>query len=183
MAKGIPLGDNKKHIKGDSRNIYREKPDFSWVEVEAPGAIEGEDGTPIDATVMVPDTKYAYGDDESVALMAGDVVARKSPDPDAGVKAYEASRKQLAQDQRKRRMQARYTKMRSQVPTAALKVLQPGRWELTYTVIDPETGLHTMKRKELTDDEAGGLYENALQNMPEAQVEDGTGWYVPRKAF
>jgi hypothetical protein len=183
MAKGIPLGDNKKHIKGDSRNIYPDKQDFSWAEVHAPGAIEGEDGTPIDAIVMVPDTKYAYGDEESVALMAGDVVTRKSPDPDAGVKAYEEARKQLAQDQRQRRMKARYTKMRSQVPTAALRPLQPGRWELTYTVIDPETGLHTMKRKELTDDEAGGLYEDAAQNMPEAQVEDGTGWYVPRKAF
>jgi len=39
-----------------------------------------------------------------------------------------------------------------------------------------------MKRKELTDEEMGGLYENVAQNMPDARHEDGTGWYVPDKA-
>ena len=182
MAKGIPFSDNKKHIKGDPRNIYREKQDFSWVEVEAPSAIEGEDGTPMDAIVVVPDTKYAYGDNESVALMAGDVVTRRSPDPDAGVKAYEASRKQLDQNQDVRRRKAHYTKMRSRVPVADVRFLRPGRWELTYMFIDPKTGLYAMKRKELTDEEMGGLYEKVVQTMPATRDEDGTGWYVPDKA-
>ena len=181
MAKGIPLGDNKKHIKGDARNIYPEKDDFSWTEVSVPGAIKNQDGIPMDAIVQVPDTRYGYGDKESVASMTGDVAARKSTDTRAGDRAYEEARRQLDQDQRKRRVQARYTRMRSQIPTAAIKPLQPGRWELTYTVINPETGLHVMKRKELTDDEIGGLYENTVQHMP-AQPEDGTGWYVPERA-
>ena len=67
------------------KNHYVNKPDETWVEVDVPGE---------ELKVLVPDNKYAYGDNESVAQMAQDVVGKRAGN-EASNQAYEQARKQL----------------------------------------------------------------------------------------
>jgi len=68
-----------------SKNRFVEKQDETVVEVDVPGK---------DLKVLIPDNRYAYGDNESVAQMAQDVVGKHSNDQGAKV-AYEQAREQL----------------------------------------------------------------------------------------
>ena len=51
------------------KNRFIEKPDETVVEVDVPDK---------DLKVLIPDNRYAYGDTESVAQMAQDVVGKHS---------------------------------------------------------------------------------------------------------
>ena len=68
-----------------SKNRFVEKQDETFVEVDVPGK---------DLKVLIPDNRYAYGDNESVAQMAQDVVGKHSNDQGAKA-AYEQAREQL----------------------------------------------------------------------------------------
>jgi len=57
-----------------SKNRFVEKQDETVVEVDVPGK---------DLKVLIPDNRYAYGDNESVAQMAQDVVGKHSTDEGA----------------------------------------------------------------------------------------------------
>ena len=71
------------HVK----NHFVNKQDETWAEVD----VEGKD-----LRVLIPDNKYAYGDNESVAQMAQDVVGKHADNSDtAATKAYEQAREQL----------------------------------------------------------------------------------------
>jgi len=59
-----------------SKNRFVEKQDETVVEVDVPGK---------DLKVLIPDNRYAYGDNESVAQMAQDVVGKHSNDQGAKV--------------------------------------------------------------------------------------------------
>ncbi len=67
------------------KNHYVNKPDETWAEVDVPGE---------DLRVLVPDNRYAYGDNESVAQMAQDVVGKRAGN-EAATQAYEQAREQL----------------------------------------------------------------------------------------
>ena len=69
----------------DSKNHFVTKQDETVVEVDVPGK---------DLKVLIPDNRYAYGDNESVAQMAQDVVGKHSNDEGARG-AYEQAREQL----------------------------------------------------------------------------------------
>ena len=69
----------------DSKNHFVTRQDETFVEVDVPGK---------DLKVLIPDNRYAYGDTESVAQMAQDVVGKHSNDEGAKG-AYEQARKQL----------------------------------------------------------------------------------------
>jgi len=69
----------------DSKNHFVKKQDETVVEVDVPGK---------DLKVLIPDNRYAYGDNESVAQMAQDVVGKHSNDEGARG-AYEQAREQL----------------------------------------------------------------------------------------
>jgi hypothetical protein len=69
----------------DSKNHFVKKQDETFVQVDVPGK---------DLKVLVPDNRYAYGDTESVAQMAQDVVGKHSDDEGAKG-AYEQAREQL----------------------------------------------------------------------------------------
>ncbi len=69
----------------DSKNHFVKKQDETVVEVDIPGK---------DLKVLIPDNRYAYGDNESVAQMAQDVVGKHSDDEGARG-AYEQAREQL----------------------------------------------------------------------------------------
>lgn len=80
-----------------SKNRFVEKQDETFVEVDVPGK---------DLKVLVPDNRYAYGDNESVAQMAQDVVGKNANytpeekkmgyNSDLAAKgAYEQAREQL----------------------------------------------------------------------------------------
>ena len=71
---------------------------LKWSETTAPDGIELPDGRRIDGLVLVPDVESAYGDDESAAQMAGEVAAKRSPDTQAGDRAYVTALEQLDQD-------------------------------------------------------------------------------------
>ena len=67
------------------KNHYVNKHDETWAEVD----VQGED-----LRVLVPDNRYAYGDNESVAQMAQDVVGKRAGN-EAATQAYEQAREQL----------------------------------------------------------------------------------------
>ena len=67
------------------KNHYVSKHDETWAEVDVPGE---------DLRVLVPDNRYAYGDNESVAQMAQDVVGKRAGN-EAATQAYEQAREQL----------------------------------------------------------------------------------------
>ena len=69
----------------DSKNHFVTRQDETFVEVDVPGK---------DLKVLIPDNRYAYGDTESVAQMAQDVVGKHSNDEGAKG-AYEQAREQL----------------------------------------------------------------------------------------
>ena len=69
------------------KNHFVNKQDETWAEVD----VEGKD-----LRILIPDNKYAYGDNESVAQMAQDVVGKHADNSDtAATKAYEQAREQL----------------------------------------------------------------------------------------
>jgi len=83
----------------DPKTIIKQDPTpFAWSEVEVPGGHTLKDGRVIDMNVIVPDGALGYGDKESAALMAGDVVAARSTDSQAGDRAYEEALEQLDTD-------------------------------------------------------------------------------------
>ena len=67
------------------KNHYVSKQDETWAEVDVLGE---------DMKVLVPDNRYAYGDNESVAQMAQDVVGKRAGN-EAATQAYEQAREQL----------------------------------------------------------------------------------------
>jgi hypothetical protein len=69
----------------DSKNHFVNKQDETVVEVDVPGK---------NLKVLIPDNRYAYGDTESVAQIAQDVVGKHSNDEGAKG-AYEQAREQL----------------------------------------------------------------------------------------
>jgi hypothetical protein len=69
------------------KNHFVNKQDETWAEVDVEGKY---------LRVLIPDNKYAYGDNESVAQMAQDVVGKHADNSDtAATKAYEQAREQL----------------------------------------------------------------------------------------
>ena len=146
--------------KANDKIINKTIPELSWAEVEAPSSIVTKDGRRIDGTVVVPDGMLGYGDQESLALMTADTVARVSTDTKAGDRAYEAAREQADQDQDVRRAKVRNQTIFSIYPAADL-VYNPatGLWDLSYLKEDDATGLLSAHRKVMTDAEFGHLFE------------------------
>ena len=69
------------------KHHFVNKQDETWAEVD----VEGKD-----LRILIPDNKYAYGDNESVAQMAQDVAGKHADNSDtAATKAYEQAREQL----------------------------------------------------------------------------------------
>ena len=69
------------------KNHYVTKQDETWAEVD----VEGKD-----LKIIVPDNRYAYGDSESIAQIAEEVVGKHSNNSDtAAKKAYEQAKAQL----------------------------------------------------------------------------------------
>ena len=145
--------------KANDKIINKTKPEISWAEAEAPGGIVTKHGTRIDGTVIVPDGMMGYGDQESLAIMTADTVARVSTDTKAGDKAYEAAREQADQDQGVRRAKVRNQKIMSKIPAANM-VYDPasGVWEISYLKED-NSGLLSTHNKVMTDAEVGNMYE------------------------
>ncbi len=146
--------------KANDKIINKTIPELSWAEVEAPSSIVTKDGRRIDGTVVVPDGMLGYGDQESLALMTADTVARVSTDTKAGDRAYEAAREQADQDQDVRRAKVRNQTIFSIYPAADL-VYNPATrlWDLSYLKEDDATGLLSAHRKVMTDAEFGHLFE------------------------
>jgi len=146
--------------KANDRIINKSVPEISWAEVEAPGGIVTRSGKRIDATVVVPDGMFGYGDEESLALMTADTVSRVSTDTKAGDRAYEAAREQADQDQGVRRAKVRNQKIMSKIPAAEMGYdPATGLWEVSYVKEDEVTGLLSTRFKVLTDAEVGNLFE------------------------
>jgi hypothetical protein len=145
--------------KASDKIINKTKPEISWAEAEAPGGIVTKHGTRIDGTVIVPDGMLGYGDQESLALMTADTVARVSTDTKAGDRAYETAREQADQDQGVRRAKVRNQKIMSKIPAANM-VYDPasGVWEISYLKED-NSGLLSTHNKVMTDAEVGNMYE------------------------
>jgi hypothetical protein len=86
-----------------------------YAEVDIPGGHVTKKGNRIGIRALIPDNDYAYGDSESVALMAGDLAALKSSDSMAGDKAYADAKEQMEttdwaqkkQDMREQRFKAK----------------------------------------------------------------------------
>ena len=148
--------------KANDKIINKTTPELNWAEVEAPGSIVTRDGRRIDGTVVVPDGMLGYGDQESLALMTADTVARVSTDTKAGDRAYEAAREQADQDQDVRRAKVRNQKIMSKIPAAQMGYdPATGLWELSYLKEDGETGLLSTHNKVMTDAEVGYMFERS----------------------
>ena len=71
----------------DSKNHFVRKQDETVVEVDVPDK---------DLKILIPDNRYAYGDNESVAQMAQDVVGKHANNSDQAARgSYEQAREQL----------------------------------------------------------------------------------------
>ena len=148
--------------KAPDKIINKSAPEFSWAEVEAPGGIVTKDGKRIDATVLVPDGMFGYGDQESLALMAADTVARVSTDTKAADRAYEATREQADQDQTVRRRKVNNQKRRASYPELSMFYDPATRLHhLHYVKEDHETGLLSSHSKVMTDAEVGYMFERS----------------------
>ena len=148
--------------KANDKIINKPTPELSWAEVEAPSSIVTRDGRRIDGTVVVPDGMLGYGDQESLALMTADTVARVSTDTKAGDRAYETAREQADQDQGVRRAKVRNQKIMSNIPSAQMGYdPATGLWELSYLKEDGETGLLSTHTKVMTDAEVGYMFERS----------------------
>jgi len=149
-------------VKANDKIINKTTPELNWAEVEAPSSIVTRDGRRIDGTVVVPDGMLGYGDQESLALMTADTVARVSTDTKAGDRAYEAAREQADQDQDVRRAKVRNQKIMSKIPAANMGYdPATGLWELSYLKEDGETGLLSTHNKVMTDAEVGYMFERS----------------------
>lgn len=162
MAAGISVTRN-----ANSKIRMVSKPAMTIATVDAPGGIVTKSGKRISGKVVVADTANGYGDRESLAVMAGDVVARVSTDSKAGDKAYEDAREQYDTDRvvekRKIANMSRFSK------TPALKMeYTPATdtWDLLWMDEDQATGIVMPRSKKLTDAQAGFMY----QQYQEAQL-------------
>ena len=149
-------------VKANDKIINKSVPELNWAEVEAPGGIVTKDGKRIDATVVVPDGMFGYGDQESLALMTADTVARVSTDTKAADKAYEVAREQADQDQAVRRRKVDNQKRRASYPELRMFYDPATRLHyLDFVKEDHETGLLSSHSKVMTDAEVGYLFEQS----------------------
>jgi len=132
----------------DSKNHFVHRQDETFVEVDVPGK---------DLKVLVPDNRYAYGDNESVAQMAQDVVGKHSNDQGAKV-AYEQAREQLEttnfealkREQAIKRVNAKKPKFTLVPDEDASGVL---RGMTVFTILHHPSGLQEMKELYYTADQ------------------------------
>jgi len=136
------------------KNHYVNKPDETWVEVDVPGK---------DLKVLVPDNKYAYGDSESVAQMAQDVVGKHSENSDAAAtQAYEQARKQLeTTDFAKVKRQQAIERLNSKKPKFHMIPDEDNfgnvKGYTVVTVLTHPSGFQEMKEKYFTLDDLAGI--------------------------
>lgn len=136
-----------------------EKPTMTFAEVDAPGGIVTRSGKRITGKVIVPDGKMGYGDQKSLALMAGDVVARVSTDSKAGDVAYESALEQADQDQALRRRKLMNMSKLSKNP--AVKMFynpESDIWDVSW-VEEDDMGFISLHSKQMTDAQAGYMAE------------------------
>ena len=132
----------------DSKNHFVKKQDETVVEVDVPGK---------DLKVLIPDNRYAYGDNESVAQMAQDVVGKHSTDEGARG-AYEQAREQLEttdfktlrREEAIRRVNAKKPKFTLVPDEDDFGVLKGVR---VFTILNYPSGLQEMKQVYYTVDQ------------------------------
>jgi hypothetical protein len=134
----------------NSKNIFREKPEKTDVSVTADSGL----------VINVPDNKYAYGDTQSVAQIAGNLAAKHSSNSDAaGKRAYEQAREQLEttdwKNERRKRAVARVSRKRPEYMTHFLKdnTGQIIGVEVLLQMTDPNTGFVEYKNLVYSKDE------------------------------
>ena len=137
----------------DKNHIVR-KPDETVVQVDVPGK---------DLKVLIPDNRYAYGDKESVAQMAQDVVGKHANNSNkAATKAYEQARQQLeTTDFDAKRRQVAINKLKAKKPKALFYpdyddfgAIKGGKWVFSYTT---EAGLEEIREHYFTTEEVAGF--------------------------
>ncbi len=131
--------------------INKTKVDETFAEVDVPGK---------NLRIVVPDNRYAYGDNESVAQIAGELVTKHASNSDtAGKVAYEQAREQLEnidwKNERRRRAKERVMARR---PKMMLNYLKDNAGvicgaEVLMSLTDPATGLTECKVHRFTMDE------------------------------
>tara|TARA_R100001230_G_C5630453_1_gene138213 strand:+ start:53 stop:478 length:426 start_codon:yes stop_codon:yes gene_type:complete len=134
----------------NSKNIFIDKPEQTDVSVTADSGL----------VINVPDNKYAYGDTQSVAQIAGDLATKHSGNSDAaGKRAYEQAREQLEttdwKNERYKRAAAKIAAKRPQYMTHFLKD-NTGEIigvEILMTLTDPDTGFVEYKNVVYSKDE------------------------------
>tara|TARA_Y100000401_G_C8325251_1_gene227796 strand:+ start:190 stop:615 length:426 start_codon:yes stop_codon:yes gene_type:complete len=134
----------------NSKNIFIDKPEKTDVSVTADSGL----------VINVPDNKYAYGDTQSVAQIAGDLATKHSGNSDAaGKRAYEQAREQLEttdwKNERYKRAAAKIAAKRPQYMTHFLKD-NTGEIigvEILMTLTDPDTGFVEYKNVVYSKDE------------------------------
>lgn len=102
--------------KSSDKNIYKSKAKFSFTEYD----IENKDGSV--KRVVVPDGEIGYGDKKSHVQMTEDIVGKHS-DNETAVKAGEAAREQLDQDQKERWIKTVMSKAAGKMVPLEVKVV------------------------------------------------------------
>ena len=134
----------------NSKNIFIGKPEQTDVSVTADSGL----------VINVPDNKYAYGDTQSVAQIAGDLATKHSGNSDAaGKRAYEQAREQLEttdwKNERYKRAAAKIAAKRPQYMTHFLKD-NTGEIigvEILMALTNPDTGFVEYKNHVYSKDE------------------------------
>ena len=134
----------------NSKNIFIDKPEQTDVSVTADSGL----------VINVPDNKYAYGDTQSVAQIAGDLATKHSGNSDAaGKRAYEQAREQLEttdwKNERYKRAAAKIAAKRPQYMTHFLKdnTGEIKGVEILMTLTEPDTGFVEYKNVVYSKDE------------------------------
>jgi len=136
-----------------------EKPTMTFAEVDAPGGIVTQSGKRVTGKVIIPDGKMGYGDQKSLALMAGEVVARVSTDSEAGDVAYESALEQADQDQTVRRR--KLMNMSKLAKNPAVKMFynpESDLWDVSW-VEENDMGFTSLRHKQMTDAQTGYMAE------------------------
>lgn len=147
-----------KHSKANIKNIYPEKQDKTYVELDAVPRVQA-DGEVVPTRILIPDNKYAYGDTKSVAQMAEDLVGKHTGSNALASKAGEKARGQLESTNfAQRRREAAISRIRKKRPTAWYAEVRDNAgiimgYRFLFSYVDPN-GLQSVKERFVSIDEA-----------------------------
>jgi hypothetical protein len=140
------------------QHASRHDHDSTVVTHKLPKTVNPETGRVRELTVNIPDNRYAYGDDESIAQISEDIVGKHTDSDDLAKAAGESAREQFDQDWDVKRRRERVAAKASKFPKALIEVVTDSSGQITgYTISGTRidgSGLSVPYQRFISQDEA-----------------------------